>query len=130
MNVSRRRLVLATFAAAAVSAAGGCARPINRHSAPVGLNAKRLASGFAELVQHARPGVFDLGVMMLDTGALWYGDGAWRFPMQGVANAAVAAAALAEVDARRLKLNDRIRISAMDLSPPPSRVNRSFATGS
>jgi len=46
--------------------------------------------------------------------------------MQSVFKAPLAAAALAEVDAGRLRLDERIPIAALDLSPPPGAINRAW----
>jgi beta-lactamase class A len=127
MPPSRRAMLTTTLASAALSAAG-CGRRVNRHdSAGVrGLDFERLAHGFAPLAARAAPGVFNVGVMTLDTLAVWCADQNHRFPMQGVVTAPLAAAALAEVDAGRLKLNDMIAVRPVDLSPPPSRINGAF----
>ncbi|HLZ81966.1 MAG TPA: serine hydrolase [Caulobacteraceae bacterium] len=130
MPPSRRALLTTALAAATVGAAG-CGRRLNRHptAAVRGLDFERLTSGFAALAARAAPGTFNLGVMTFDTLAVWCANQNRRFPMGGLVRAPVAAAALAEVDAGRLKLNDMITIRAVDLSPPPSRVNRAFPPG-
>jgi beta-lactamase class A len=71
--------------------------------------------------------VFSLGVMTFKAPAVWCSDENSRFPLQGASKAPLAAAALAEVDAGRLRMNETIRLTALDLSPPPSRLNRAFA---
>jgi len=120
--------MLTTALASTALGAASCGRRLNRHqSAAVrGLDFERLAQGFAPLAARAAPGTFNLGVMTFDTLAVWCADQSRRFPMAGLVKAPVAAAALAEVDAGRLKLNDMITIRAVDLSPPPSRVNLAF----
>ena len=114
--------------ASAALGAAGCGRRLNRHQSASarGLDFERLARGFAPLATRAAPGAFNLGVMTLDTLAVWCADQSRRFPMQGVVTAPLAAAALAEVDAGRLKLNDMIAVRPVDLSPPSSRINRAF----
>jgi beta-lactamase class A len=67
--------------------------------------------------------------MTFDTLAVWCADDNRRFPMQGLIMAPVAAAALADVDAGRLRLNDMIRVRNVDLSPPPSPVALAFPRG-
>ena len=123
-----RRALLTTALASATLGVASCGRRMNRHdSAAVrGLDFERLARGFAPMAARAAPGVLNLGVMTFDTLAVWCADQSRRFPMAGLARAPVAAAALAEVDAGRLRLNDMIAVRAVDLSPPPSRVNRAF----
>jgi beta-lactamase class A len=126
-----RRTLLTTTLASAVLGAAGCGGRADRASAAVhrGLDFGRLEHGFAPLAAAAAPAVFDLGVMTFDGPTVWCADRSRRFPAQGLVAGPVAAAALAEVDAGRLKLNDRIRIRAVDLSPPPSRINRAFQPG-
>jgi beta-lactamase class A len=123
-----RRAMLTTGLASATLGAAACGGRVNRRTPPSvrGLDFERLAHGFAPLAARAAPGMFNIGVMTLDTLAVWCADQNRRFSMQGLVKAPVAAAALAEVDAGRLRLNDMIPIRAVDLSPPPSRVNRAF----
>ncbi len=128
MTASRRTLLTAILAAGALEAVG-CSGRVNRRSPPVGLDRARLAQGFAGLAERARPSAFDLGVMTLDTPAVWCADGTTWFPMRDLFMAPLAAAALAEVDAGRLRLNETLRVAPGDLSPPPSRVNRLFSPG-
>jgi beta-lactamase class A len=130
MPPSRRALLAAALSTAALEAAG-CARRVNPPlpASVRGLDLGRLAKGFAPLAARAAPGVFNLGVMTLDTLAAWCANENGRFPLQGLATAPVAAAALAAVDAGRLRLNDVIRIRDVDLSPPPSRINAAFPPG-
>lgn len=127
MPPSRRAILTTALAAATVSAAG-CGGQVNRRmlASVRGLDFDRLKRGFALLAARAAPGILNLGVLTLDTLAVWCADQNRRFPLQGLVKAPLAAAALAEVDAGRLKLNDMIPIRAMDLSPPPSRVNRAL----
>lgn len=127
MPPSRRAMLTTALAAAALGAAG-CGERMNRRTPPSvrGLDFERLAKGFAPLAARAAPGIFNLGVMTLDTLAVWCADQNHRYPMQNLVTAPLAAAALAEVDAGRLKLNDSITIRAVDLSPPLGRVNRAF----
>jgi len=130
MPTSRRTLLTTALASATLGAAG-CEPRANR-AVPAsvrGLDPARLAQGFASLAARAAPAVLNLGVMTLDTLAVWCADDNRRFPMQGLVMAPLAAAALAEVDAGRLKLNEAIPIRDVDLSPPPSRINRVLSSG-
>ena len=117
-------MLTTTLASAALSAAG-CGSGLNRHQSASarGLDFERLARGFAPLATRAAPGAFNLGVMTLDTLAVWCADQSRRFPTQGIVMAPLAAAVLAEVDAGRLRLNDVIAIRGVDLSPPSGRLN-------
>jgi beta-lactamase class A len=121
-------LTLAGLAAMGLGAAG-CAPRINRRSRGGGLDLERLARGYVRLQARAAPGTLAFGVMTLDTPAVWSSDPTFRAPMQSVFKAPLAAAALAEVDAGRLTLNETIRIGPEDLSPPPSRLNSAFHFG-
>ncbi|MDB5483442.1 MAG: serine hydrolase [Caulobacteraceae bacterium] len=120
-------MLTAALASATVGATG-CGGQVNRRmpASVRGLDFERLAHGFAPMAAGAAPGLLNLGVMTFDTLAVWCADQNRRFPLGGLVKAPVAAAALAEVDAGRLKLNDMITIRAVDLSPRPGRVNRAF----
>src|SRR3546814_10417978 len=61
-----------------------------------------------EAVERAKPGVLGFGLMNLESGQNWTVNGERRFPMQSVFKDALGAAALAEVDAGRLKLDEAI----------------------
>ncbi|MEO9213141.1 MAG: serine hydrolase [Caulobacteraceae bacterium] len=86
----------------------------------------RLNHAFPALAARARPGVFAAGVLSLAADQVWSSDDNGRYPLQGVAVVPIAAAALAEVDAGRLSLNEPIRIDSLDLSPPPSAINETW----
>jgi beta-lactamase class A len=61
--------------------------------------------------------------------SVWCANENGRFPMQDLFMAPLAAAALAEIDAGRLRLNEAIAITQLDLSPPPSWVNPRVPAG-
>ena len=122
--LTKRRLLAAAFAAAAA----GCQRAKGARRADRPLDAKRLEANFPALATRALPGVFGLGVRTLDRGESWVSDAARPFPMQSVFKAPLAAAALADVDVGRLKLDERIRISDLDLSPPYSAIDEAWPT--
>jgi beta-lactamase class A len=86
------------------------------------LNVKALDAEVRALAGRAAPGVLGFGLMNLESGQSWTWNGERRFPMQSVFKMAVAAAALAEVDAGRLSLDEAISIGAKDLSPPRSPI--------
>ena len=104
----------------------GCHGRVNSRSKVSGLDLDRLNHRFPALADRARPGRFNLAVMSLDEPGVWSADDAGRYPLQALAAAPIAAAALAEIDAGRLTLNERLPIRALDLSPPPSRINARF----
>jgi beta-lactamase class A len=113
-----RRFVLTGLGAALAAAAADCtpSRPVAPAGAP-SLDVRRLADGFATLAARARPAAFGLGVSLLIPGASWSSDSQARFPLQSVFKAFLAAAALSETDAGRLKLGEPITLTDQDLSP-------------
>jgi beta-lactamase class A len=115
MDAGRRLFVTAAMAAA-LAACGKRLTPT-----PV-IDVKLLDRGFPDLADRARPGEFNAGMMALDTGQTWFWNADKRFPMQSVFKAPLGAAVLAEVDAGRLSLGQRIRITEMDLSPGLSPI--------
>jgi beta-lactamase class A len=121
--LSSRRVILSALLGVVATGAAGCMGKRNRREHGRGLDMGRLARGFAPLATRARPGVLNLAVMSLDVSSVWCADSNSLFPMQDLFMAPLAAAALAEVDAGRLHLNDKLRIGPEDLSPPPSRLN-------
>ncbi len=124
-SIDRRRLSLL----AAAGALAGCApraRPARRD--PLALHAEVLTRGFPSLAARARPALFNLGVLQLADDRRWCFDETARMPMQSVFKAPLAAAALAEIDAGRMRLDERIHLTALDLSPGESTINRAWPT--
>jgi beta-lactamase class A len=119
-----RRLILTSLAAAMAS----CARTGAPSPKPGAFNTKLLDRGFPALAARARPGFFNLGVLEMRGEQLWCWNDQARMPMQSVFKAPLAAAALAEVDAGRLKLNERIHITPLDLSPMHSPIDEAWPT--
>lgn len=120
-------LVRRAFLTAFSAALAGCAREIPR-AAKGGLDTSRLAAEFPALAARALPGVLNAGVMALAGGETWTWDASALMPMQSVFKAPLAAAALAEVDAGHLKLNEAFRLTAADLSVPFSLINQAWPT--
>ncbi|HUZ12930.1 MAG TPA: serine hydrolase [Caulobacteraceae bacterium] len=121
-----RRAALVTAGAAALAA---CSRP--RPVAPTrsrGLDTRLLDSAFPALAQRAHPGLFSVGVTDLQSGVIWYWNTDRAFPLQNAFELPLAAAALAEADAGRLALSERLTFSAQDLSPPFSAINQKWPT--
>jgi beta-lactamase class A len=110
----------------AAGLAAGCHGRVNRRTKTSGLDLDRLGRLFPALADRARPGRFNLAVMSLGEPGVWSADDAGRYPLQDLAALPIAAAALAEIDLGRLTLNERLAIRPVDLSPPPSRINRRF----
>ncbi len=124
MSLSRR----AALAAGASIALASCGRrgPVGRKSRP--LDTGSLDRGFPALADRARPGAFAVGVMDLATSVTWYWNIDRPFPLEGASTAPMAAAALAEVDAGRMSLNEPVRFTDLDLSPPPSAIDAKWPT--
>jgi len=121
MPMSRRQAL--TFAGAAGLAA--CQRhQLSTTTHGREMDTHRLDHDFPTLAQRAAPGAFAMGVMDLQTTATWYWNTERGFPLAGAAAAPVAAAALAQVDAGKLSLGDRVTYDANDLSPPPSLIGQ------
>ena len=128
MNLSRRNALILLAASAAVSA---CAPKPNRRSAKRGLlDVRRLDKDFPALAARARPGRLNLGVLSLSGDHVWASDSDGRYPMADLFMLPVAAAALAEVDAGRMKLGEPIPIRDVGLSPPPSLIDAGFTGAS
>jgi beta-lactamase class A len=72
--------------------------------------------------------VLGLGVALMEPGLSWVSDATARFPLQSVFKAIMAAAALSELDAGRLRLNEPITITDLDLSPPFSLIDQAWPT--
>jgi beta-lactamase class A len=123
MDELRRKLLVGLGAGLA-----GCAprRPIATR--PLTLDTGRLEREFPALAARARPALLNIGVLVLANTRSWYSDYQTRMPMQSVFKAPLAAAALAEVDAGRLRLGERIHLDATDLSPPPSSIDQAWPT--
>ncbi|MGH6956837.1 MAG: serine hydrolase, partial [Caulobacteraceae bacterium] len=121
MTVSRRR-ALALSACGALAACGRPRPPAPTFAGP--LKTDLLDHEFPALADLAQPGAFALGIMDLSTTAAWYWNTDRAFPLATAAALPIAVAALAQVDARRLSLGQQVRFGALDLSPPPSLINR------
>ena len=83
---------------------------------------EKLTADFQPIANRVAPGNLGVAVEDLSTGQIISFNGEKRFPLQGVANAPLGAAVMAEVEAGRLKLNDALLIEDVDLSPPSSGV--------
>lgn len=83
---------------------------------------KRLDSEVGALAARALPGILGFGLMNLESGEFWVRLGDRTFPMQSVFKMIVAAAVLAEADARRVSLGEVITLTGKELSPPWSPI--------
>ncbi len=86
------------------------------------IDGRRLDREVAAIADRTRPGVLGVALMNLESGEFWTFNGDRPFPLQGMTEVVVGAAALAEVDAGRLSLDQTIRAGEEDLSPPPSPI--------
>ncbi|HLY79077.1 MAG TPA: serine hydrolase [Caulobacteraceae bacterium] len=124
MTFSRR----AALALAASAALAACQRKLTTPPKAGPMDTKRLDAEFPALAERARPGSFALGVMNLATTATWYWNTDRAFPLAGTVALPIATAALAQVDARKLALAQRVAFDALDLSPPPSLIDHAWPT--
>ncbi len=116
----RRRLFLTGLLATA------CRPAESKLSSPEALDIKRLDREIAALAARMQPAVLGVGIMDLPTAHTWALNGERPFPMQSVFKAPLGAAVLAEVDAGRLSLTERVTLREVDLSPPVSDVADAF----
>lgn len=124
MSTTRRLALTLLASGVALSACG--AKP-NRQPAKRGLlDVQRLNTRFPALMARASPGRLNFGVLSLNDDHVWSSDSDGRYPLGDLSMLPIAAAALAEVDAGRLKLGEPISIRDVDLSPAPSMVNSTF----
>lgn len=121
MDGVRRRLLIGLGAGLSACVA----RPTTS-VAPARIDKAFLDREFPSLAARARPAFLNAGVIAPATGEAWVWDQSTRMPLQGVMAAPLAAAALAQVDAGRLTLNERIHVTADDLSPPPGPLDAYF----
>jgi beta-lactamase class A len=122
MDIARRLLLLGIGAGMAGCVKRGAEPP------PLVLDTSLLDHAFPELAARARPGFLNAGVQVPATNQAWCWDKVTRMPLQSVFKAPLASAALAEVDAGRMTLNERIRLTADDLSPLHSRIDAAWPT--
>ncbi len=127
MIATRRDLLTLLAAVGGAGALSACDGRVNHQPAKRGLlDVERLDHEFGALQRLAAPGRLNLGVLSLTGDHVWASDSDGRYPMADLCMLPVAAAALSEVDAGRMKLGEPIPIRDVDLSPPPSLVNAAF----
>ncbi|WP_309089987.1 serine hydrolase, partial [Phenylobacterium sp.] len=119
-----RRSVLA--AGAAVWLVGcGPGEPLTASDTPR-LDMDGLNEAMAEIAARARPGALGVGLTNLESGEVFTFAGERRFPMQSVFKMLLGAAVLAEVDARRLTLDEEFVLTEEMLSPPFSPISAAW----
>ena len=79
-----------------------------------------------DTAERAQPGMLEVAVQNLEGGEMWAWNGSRRFPMQSVFKAPLGAAALAEVDAGRLRLDEQVTLEERDISPPLSAIGAAW----
>lgn len=112
--------LLLPFMLLALTACEPAARTTTATAPP--MNTEVLEREIVEIAARAQPAIIDVGVLNIGGGESWAFNGERAFPMQSVFKAPLGAAALAEVDAGRLSLNDVVVIEEKDLSPSYSPV--------
>src|SRR5579863_4919327 len=123
MSLDRR----AALVAAGGAALAACARrPLFTPSRGRRLDTRHLDRAFPALADRARPGLFALGVMDLDTTETWYWNTDRGFPLQNAFVLPLAVAALAEVEGHRLAMAEPLGFSALELSAPFSAINQKW----
>ena len=101
----------------------GCNRGLSiTASRTPALNVERLNKDVAALAGRASPGGLGAALINLESGQNWSWAGDRRFPMQSVFKVVLAAAALSEVDAKRLSLAEVVTLTDKQLSPPYSPI--------
>jgi beta-lactamase class A len=105
---------------AGLSGCGGSTLKTNSDTPQI--DGKRLDGEVAAIADRARPAVLGIALMNLESGQFWTFNGDRPFPLGSASAAPIAGAALAEVDAGRLSLDQTIPITDEDLSPPPSAI--------
>jgi beta-lactamase class A len=127
LTETRRTALTLLTGAMAASALAACGPKVNYRPPWRGLlDVQKLNQRFPALAARAAPARFDLGVLSLAGDHVWESDSDGRYPLADLFMLPVAAAALGEVDAGRMKLGEPIAIRDVDLSPPPSLIGAAF----
>ncbi|PZQ55619.1 MAG: serine hydrolase [Phenylobacterium zucineum] len=122
-TLSRRGVLAAAPAALLAGCEPGMPTTLSR-TPPIDL--KGLGAAVAGIAARARPGVLGVGLANLESGQVYLFNGERRFPMQSVFKLPLAMAALAEVDAGRALLTERIQILEEQLSAPYSPIGAAW----
>jgi beta-lactamase class A len=122
-----RKVRVAVASAVVMTAVLGCSgEPRRAIDAAPPLNGSEMDLRFAVLAAEAAPARIGAAVRSLKDGQSWAFEGDRRFPLGDVANAVIAAAALAEIEAGRLRPAETMAIRDQDLSPPPSLIGQAW----
>lgn len=98
----------------------GCGEPPMLGQKDPLFDRQKMTADFQPIADRVAPGQLGVGLEDLSTGQIISFNGERRFPLQNVAKAPLGAAVMAEVEHKRLKLDDLLLIEDVDLSPPPS----------
>lgn len=90
------------------------------------LKVEVLDKEITQLADRAAPARLEVAVQNIDGGEVWARNAVQTFPMQSVFKAPLGAAVLAEVDAKRLSLDETVTIGDMELSPPLSPIAQAW----
>ncbi len=123
----RRRSLLTALGAFPLVSLAACADdgPGVVAKTPV-IDAAILDADIAAIAERSQPGILEVAVQNLEGGEMWAWNGSRRFPMQSVFKAPLGAAALAEVDAGRLRLDEPVTLEEKDISPPLSAIGAAW----
>ncbi|KQY92780.1 serine hydrolase [Caulobacter sp. Root1455] len=100
----------------------GCGEPPMLGQTDPLFDRQKMTADFQPIADRVAPGQLGVAVEDLGTGQIISFNGERRFPLQAVFTAPLGAAVMAEVEAKRLRLDDILLIEDVDLSPPPSGV--------
>lgn len=115
------RLLLISLAAVALASCADRAATTDPQ-----FDVERLNRDVGSIAERARPARLSVGIMDLANAEVWGLASSQPLPMQSVFKAPLGAAVLAEVDARRLSLDEVITIGAEDLSPQLSAISTAW----
>lgn len=103
-------------------ALAGCGEPPMLGQTDPLFDRQKMEVDFQPIADRVAPGRLGVAVEDLGTGQIISFNGDKRFPLEGVFTAPLGAAVMAEVEAKRLRLDDVVLIEDVDLSPPPSGI--------
>lgn len=83
---------------------------------------EKMTADFQPIADRVAPGRLGVAVQDFSTGQVISFNGEARFPLQAVSRAPLGAAVMAEVEAKRIRLDDVMLIEDVDLSPPPGAI--------
>jgi len=100
----------------------GCGEPPMLGQTDPLFDRPKMTADFQPIADRVAPGRLGVAVEDLGTGQIISFNGEQRFPLQAVSNGPLGAAVMAEIEAKRMRLDDVVLIEDVDLSPPPSRI--------